>query len=149
MMGATGEPSGYYPTDSNGLAVQNQPPMACVCYLALGLEVCAPLGYGGCESHHDEEECAGAPYLPLSDLVSLTHSNAESGWHDGEIADSFEPLRRRFGRPCSRWQRWWCHNITCRRYGGMRNCVRIFYCRFFSIIICTCRRGDPEGDDTE
>ena len=49
MMGATGEPSGYYPTDTNGLAVQNQPPMACVCYLASGLDVCAPLGYGGCE----------------------------------------------------------------------------------------------------
>ncbi len=43
LMGTTGEPSGYYPMDSNELPVQNQPPVACVCYLASGLEVCAPL----------------------------------------------------------------------------------------------------------
>jgi hypothetical protein len=49
MMGATGEPSGYYPTDSNGLAVQSEPPVACVCYVAAGLDVCAPLEYGECE----------------------------------------------------------------------------------------------------
>jgi hypothetical protein len=28
MMGATGEPSGYYPTDSNGLAVQSELPVS-------------------------------------------------------------------------------------------------------------------------
>jgi len=33
MMGATGEPSGYYPTDSNGLSVGTTPPVACVCYI--------------------------------------------------------------------------------------------------------------------
>jgi YD repeat-containing protein len=31
MMGATGEPSGYYPMDSNGLAVQNAPAQPCIC----------------------------------------------------------------------------------------------------------------------
>jgi hypothetical protein len=50
MMGATGEPSGYYPTDSNGLPVQSELPMACVCLLASSPMVCAPLGYGGCRA---------------------------------------------------------------------------------------------------
>ena len=31
MMTASGEPSAYYPMDSNGLAVQNAPPQPCVC----------------------------------------------------------------------------------------------------------------------
>ena len=31
LMGTTGEPSGYYPTDSNGLAVQNAPAQPCIC----------------------------------------------------------------------------------------------------------------------
>ena len=31
MMGATGEPSAYYPMDSNGLAVQNAPAQPCIC----------------------------------------------------------------------------------------------------------------------
>jgi hypothetical protein len=58
MMGATGEPSGYYPTDSNGLAVQSEPPVACVCYVAAGLDVCAPLGYGGCSGEDKKfEDC--------------------------------------------------------------------------------------------
>jgi hypothetical protein len=48
MMGATGEPSGYYPMDSKGLAVQSEPPVACVCYVAAAPMVCAPLEYGGC-----------------------------------------------------------------------------------------------------
>jgi len=40
MMGATGEPSGYYPMDSNGLMVQSELPMACVCQVALVPMVC-------------------------------------------------------------------------------------------------------------
>ena len=48
MMGARGEPSGYYPTDSNGLAVQRELPAACVCQVVASLMVCSPLGYGGC-----------------------------------------------------------------------------------------------------
>ena len=51
MMGATGEPSGYYPTDSNGLAVQNAPAQPCVCAVVMPAQTaaCSPLGYGGCE----------------------------------------------------------------------------------------------------
>ena len=51
MMGATGEPSGYYPMDSNGLAVQNAPAQPCVCAVVMPAQTaaCSPLGYGGCE----------------------------------------------------------------------------------------------------
>jgi hypothetical protein len=55
MMGATGEPSGYYPTDSNGLPVGQTPPVACVCLVALVPDVCAPLGYGECGGGQCEE----------------------------------------------------------------------------------------------
>jgi hypothetical protein len=55
MMGATGEPSGYYPTDSNGLPVGQTPPVACVCYVAASPMVCAPLEYGGCRGGRCEE----------------------------------------------------------------------------------------------
>ena len=51
MMGAAGEPSGYYPMDSNGLAVQSELPAPCVCPVIAPVSgtVCPPLGYGGCE----------------------------------------------------------------------------------------------------
>ncbi|GBC92278.1 hypothetical protein HRbin15_00743 [bacterium HR15] len=51
MMGATGEPSGYYPMDSNGLAVQSELPAPCVCPVVQPQApmICPPLGYGGCE----------------------------------------------------------------------------------------------------
>jgi hypothetical protein len=48
MMGATGEPSGYYPTDSNGLAVGQTLPMACVCQVMAVPMVCLPIGFGSC-----------------------------------------------------------------------------------------------------
>ena len=60
MMGATGEPSGYYPMDSNGLMVQSELPLACVCQVALVPMVCPPLGYGGCEGRCEE----APPILP-------------------------------------------------------------------------------------
>ena len=50
MMTASGEPSAYYPMDSNGLAVQNTPAQPCVCPVApVQTAACSPLGYGGCE----------------------------------------------------------------------------------------------------
>jgi len=59
MMTASGEPSAYYPMDSNGLAVQNAPAQPCMCLVApVSVSACPPLGYGGCEggecgaSHH-------------------------------------------------------------------------------------------------
>jgi hypothetical protein len=55
LMGTTGEPSRYYPMDSNGLAVGQTPPVACVCLVALVPDVCAPLGYGGCGGGQCEE----------------------------------------------------------------------------------------------
>jgi|GEM_PF-5642723 len=54
-MDATGEPSGYYPMDSNGLTVQSELPLACVCQVALVPMVCPLLGYGGCEGGSCEE----------------------------------------------------------------------------------------------
>ncbi|GBC93206.1 hypothetical protein HRbin15_01695 [bacterium HR15] len=60
MMGATGEPSGYYPMDRNGLAVQSELPAPCVCPVVQPQApmVCPPLGYGGCnEGDNQIEEC--------------------------------------------------------------------------------------------
>ena len=50
MMTASGEPSAYYPMDSNGLAVQNAPAQPCICAVVAPAQTaaCAPLGYGGC-----------------------------------------------------------------------------------------------------
>ncbi|GIV06481.1 MAG: hypothetical protein KatS3mg016_2056 [Fimbriimonadales bacterium] len=45
MMGATGEPSGYYPMDSNGLTVQSELPAPCVCpVIAPGTGTVPPAG---------------------------------------------------------------------------------------------------------
>ena len=51
MMGAGGVSSGYYPTDSNGVMVQNELSAPCKCpvFTPTALPVCPPLGYGGCE----------------------------------------------------------------------------------------------------
>jgi hypothetical protein len=57
MMGAAGEPSGYYPIDSNGLTVQSELPAPCVCPVVVPVApgVCPPLGYGGCEGGRCEK----------------------------------------------------------------------------------------------
>jgi len=51
-MGATVEPSGYYPMDSNGLAVQNAPaqPRICAVVVPAQTAVCSPL---------QDEACSG------------------------------------------------------------------------------------------
>jgi hypothetical protein len=64
MMGATGEPSGYYPTDSNGLAVQSEPPVACVCVIFLQ-SVCVPIVDGGCGGRCGEMPPKLPPTPPL------------------------------------------------------------------------------------
>jgi len=43
MMTASGEPSAYYPMDSNGLAVRNAPPLPCICEVPAQTAVCSPL----------------------------------------------------------------------------------------------------------
>ena len=50
MMGASGVLSGYYPTDSNGVMVQNElsAPCKCAAIAPTALPVCPPLGYGSC-----------------------------------------------------------------------------------------------------
>jgi hypothetical protein len=50
MMTASGEPSVYYPMDSNGLAVQKVPAQPCICAVVVPARtaVCPPLGYGEC-----------------------------------------------------------------------------------------------------
>ncbi len=42
MMTQAGEPWGYYPQDSNGLAVQSEVPAACVC-VVYWQSLCAPI----------------------------------------------------------------------------------------------------------
>ncbi len=52
MMTASGEPSAYYPMDSNGLAVQNAPAQPCICAVVapVSVSVCLPLlGFATCE----------------------------------------------------------------------------------------------------
>jgi len=63
MMTASGEPSAYYPMDSNGLAVQNAPAQPCVCAVVAPAQTaaCSPLGYGGCEGKPCTEK---PPVLP-------------------------------------------------------------------------------------
>jgi hypothetical protein len=84
MMGTTGEPSGYYPMDSNGLAVQNAPAQPCVCpvFAPAQTAVCSSLGYGACAGG----ECGDIPPLlppnpslpavpnPIHDQVYHLHS---------------------------------------------------------------------------
>lgn len=61
MMGASGEPNGYYPMDSSGISVGTQPPVACVCAIFLQ-SVCAPIVDGGCGGRCEEIP----PVLPPS-----------------------------------------------------------------------------------
>ena len=64
MMTASGEPSAYYPMDSNGLAVQNAPAQPCICAVVAPAQtaVCSPL---------QDEACSGNEkpvlYVPQSD----------------------------------------------------------------------------------
>jgi hypothetical protein len=105
MMTASGEPSGYYPMDSNGLAVQSEPPVACVCYVAAGLDVCAPLGYNSCSG--SEPNPCNSPYTDfylamLAAVVCLP-------------APPFTPCSPQQRQECSRF---------CRGRGGiMTGCI--------------------------
>lgn len=63
MMGQTGEPSGYYPIDSNGLNVGTQPPVACVCVVFLQ-GVCAPIVDSGCGGRCEEMPPVLPPFPP-------------------------------------------------------------------------------------
>ncbi len=127
MMGATGEPSGYYPMDSNGLPVQSELPMVCVCLVALVPMVCPPLGYGGCDENGDEECVLAPPSLPEIDY------HYDAAGHQGS-------LHYTTSRPCNAWQRFWCKWGICR--GRMLDCWQRFRCRWFSVVICLCR-GRP------
>jgi hypothetical protein len=71
VMGTTGEPSGYYPMDSNGLAVQNVPAQPCVCAVVAPAQtaVCPPLGYGGCEGGQCDATPPDAPLPPNGDPI--------------------------------------------------------------------------------
>lgn len=57
MMGQAGEPWGYYPQDSNGLAVQSEVPAACVC-VVYSQGLCAPIVDGGCAERCEEVNSA-------------------------------------------------------------------------------------------
>jgi hypothetical protein len=80
MMGATGEPSAYYPMDSNGLAVQNAPAQPCVCpvFMPAQTAACSPLGYGGCE---------GKPCTTVADTAN------SSSWSDRSLWWSTLPMK--------------------------------------------------------
>jgi len=71
MMTASGEPSAYYPMDSNGLAVQNAPAQPCVCpvFVPAQTAACPPLGYGGCEGGQCDATPPNAPLPPNTDPI--------------------------------------------------------------------------------
>ena len=62
MMTASGEPSAYYPMDSNGLAVQNTPAQACIRAVVVPAQTaaCSPLGYNSCSG--SEPNPCNSPY---------------------------------------------------------------------------------------
>jgi hypothetical protein len=71
MMGATGEPSGYYPMDSNGLPVQSELPMVCVCLVALVPMVCAPLEHCGATCEITPAGGSGHSDIPYLNLYGV------------------------------------------------------------------------------
>ena len=75
MMGASGEPSGYYPMDGNGVWVQSELPAPCKCPVVAPAapSVCPPLGYGGCEEGNNTP---GSTYNP-----------SPCGWNPECLAD--------------------------------------------------------------
>ena len=74
MMDTSGEPSGYYPMDSNGVWVQSELPAPCACPVVdLAPSVCPPLGYGGCEGGNNTP---GSTYNP-----------SPCGWNPKCLAD--------------------------------------------------------------
>jgi hypothetical protein len=90
MMRATGEPSGYYSTDSNGLAVQSELPMACVCLLASSPMVCAPLGYGGCGGFDDNDISYCEPGSPLVSVYALPLNQKGRGGKVPELPEKWQ-----------------------------------------------------------
>lgn len=73
MMGSSGEPWGYYPQDSNGLAVQSAlaEPCACPVYMPTQVAVCSPLGDGGCAGERCEEAPNVLPPVPSHKLLGV------------------------------------------------------------------------------
>jgi len=80
MMTASGEPSAYYPMDSNGLAVQNAPAQPCIRAVVAPAQTaaCSPLGYGGCE---------GKPCTTIADTAN------SSSWSDRSLWWSTLPMK--------------------------------------------------------
>jgi hypothetical protein len=125
MMGATGEPSGYYPTDGNELLVQNQPPVACVCYLASGLEVCAPLGYGGCAGGRCEEVSSAVFLMVFGGC--LAGGNGQGPCFENFYRSPNESYLICFGR---------CVAVCVPMAVGGRAAQRIIACALFCAIGC-------------
>ncbi|GIV07718.1 MAG: hypothetical protein KatS3mg017_0920 [Fimbriimonadales bacterium] len=88
MRGATGEPSGYYPMDSNGLAVQSAMTAPCACPVIAPVSgaVCPPLGYDGCEgSKCDEEDPPLPPWVYPSGGIPIYGNWCGPGHPNPEI----------------------------------------------------------------
>ncbi len=106
MMGSSGEPWGYYPQDSNGLAVQNPPAEPCACpgFAPTNVAVCSPLVDGGCNSSEPDQCTPFNPsYLSAVSVIICTPPAALT--------------------PCNPQQRQVCSRF-CRGKGGvMTGCV--------------------------
>ena len=93
MMGSSGEPWGYYPQDSNGLAVQSAlaEPCACPVFAPTNVAVCSPLVDGGCGEDNQDGST-------LKDCVTKCRKN---GWQGtfGNVLPSV--LEQRSGRKSS------------------------------------------------
>jgi len=149
MMGASGEPSGYYPTDSNGVWVQSELSAPCKCPAVdpQAPMVCPPLGYGGCWG----DECLGlqlfgsspcAPPKPrpcnpkerkACEQFCRRLGGASSGcYHDGnQVVCScvFPP-----DKPCAQKQRQACEKFCRARGGFLASC----FVDNGKIVVCNC-----------
>ena len=68
MMGASGEPSGYYPMDSSGVMVQSELPAPCACLTPLQTLVCSAAWNDLCSG---SEPCNHRSQLLLFGLCNL------------------------------------------------------------------------------
>ncbi|GBC94096.1 hypothetical protein HRbin15_02603 [bacterium HR15] len=127
MMGAAGEPSGYYPMDSNGLAVQSELPAPCVCPVVQPQApmVCPPLLYSSCVEVGGFEICFILPGWCEPPKKEPTECTPDD-WNECRKACKESGSGQLFG----------CAYVDFGKLGGVRK-------------VCVCLRGCDKRDEEE
>jgi len=127
MMTASGEPSGYYPMDSNGLAVQNAPAQPCICAVVVPAQTaaCLPLGYGGCAGGRCEEVSSAVFLMVFGGC--LAGGNGQGPCFENFYRSPNESYLNCFGR---------CVAVCVPMAVGGRAAQRIIACALFCAIGC-------------